>query len=149
IGTITPAEVRAAASTLYPDALPSTRNRHGIVPARAVIMHAHQLGWCGAIRVKQFAVPKSGKHRPVDRAWIDAFMAEADRSGLPHLPALVLFMHYTAARISEAIRLEGQWVDLGKRLVVLEETKEGEYETAALTAELVGRIAALRPRPGV
>lgn len=149
LGTIKPAELRAAANTLYPGATPATRNRQGIAPARAVIMHGHDLGWCGAIKVKQFEVPKSRKHKPVDRAWLDAFLAEADRSKLPHLSALVLFMHYTATRVSEAIRLEGQWIDLNKRLVVLEETKEDEFETAALTAELVGRISALGPRPGV
>lgn len=149
LGTIKPAEIRAASMTIYPNATPATRNRQGIAPARAVVMHGHDLGWCGAIRVKQFEVAKSRKHKPVKRPWLDAFVAEADASGLPHLSALVLFMHYTAARVSEAIRLEGQWIDLGRRIVILEETKEGEYETAALTAELVGRLAALKPQDGI
>lgn len=149
VGSIKPAEIRGATIELYPTATPATRNRQGIAPARAVVMHAHDLGWCGAVKVKQFEVPKSRKHKPVNRAWLDAFIAEADKSKLPHLSALVLFMHYTAARVSEAIRLEGQWIDLSKRLAILEETKEGEYETAALTAELVGRLSALNPRRGV
>lgn len=148
IGSIQPAEIRAAAAALYPNAGPATRNRQAIVPGRAVIMHGHDLGWCGAIRVRQFPVPKSLKHKPADRAWMDAFMAEADRSKLPHLSALALFMHQTAARVSEAIRLKGEHVDLGQRLAVLERTKTGEWSPRGLTSELVARIAALKPLPG-
>lgn len=149
LGTIKPAELRSAAIALYPNAGPATRNRHGIVPARAVILHGHDLGWCAPIKVKQFEVPKSRKHKAVDRAWMDAFMAEADRSLLPHLSALALFMHQTGARVSEAVRLEGQHVDLSRRLAVLERTKTGEWSPRELTAELVARIAGLKPKDGV
>lgn len=147
VGSIKPAEVRAAATALYPAAGPATRNRQGIVPARSVVMHAHDLGWCGAITVRQFEVPKSRKHKPVTRAWVDKFMAEADKSKLPHLSALVLFMHQTGARVSEAVRLTGEYVDLGKRLAVLERTKTDELSPRTLTAELVARIGALEPHP--
>lgn len=143
IGSIKPAEIRMMALTLYPDHLPSTRNRQGIIPARAVINHAHDLGWCGAIRVKQFDVPRSRKNKPVDRAWIEAFLAEADRSGLPHLSACVLFMQHTGARVSEAINLLGEHVDLENRVAVLAKTKTDEWSPRQLTTELVVRIAAL------
>lgn len=148
VGTITPAEIRASAAALYPEAAASTKNRQGIGPARSVVMHAHYLGWCGAIRVKQFEVPKSRKNRPVERIWIDAFMREADASKLPHLSALVLFMHQTGTRISESLRIMGEHVDLGERFVWLEKTKTEEWVSRELTAELVGRIAGLRPKRG-
>lgn len=148
VGSIKPAEIRAAAAAIYPTAAPATRNRQGISPARAVIMYAHDLGWCGAIKVKQFDVPKSRKHRPTDRQWLDAFMAEADKSKLPHLSAIVLFMHYTGTRVSEAVRLTGEHVDLGKRVVMLERTKTDEWSPRKLTAELVARISALGAKDG-
>ncbi len=148
IGSIKPAEIRAMALTLYPTHLPSTRNRQGIIPARAVVNHAHDLGWCGAIRVKQFDVPKSRKNKPVDRAWMDAFLAEADKSGLPHLSACLLFMQQTGARVSEAINLVGEYVDLGERVALLEKTKTDEWSPRQLTAELVVRLAALGLRKG-
>jgi integrase len=148
IGSIKPAEIRAAALVLYPNGSPATRNRQAIIPARAVVNHAHDMGWCGAIRVKQFDVPKSRKHSPVGRAWLDAFIAEADKSGLPHLSAIVLFMHQTGARISEAVNLKGEHVDLGARVVVLEKTKTDEWHPRYLSAECVARIAALGPRKG-
>jgi len=147
LGSIKPAELRSAAAAIYPKAAPATRNRQGIVPARAVILYAHDLGWCGAIKVKQFEVPKSRKHRAVDRKWLVAFMAEADKSKLPHLSALVLFMHQTGARVGEAVRLTGEHVDLGQRVAVLEKTKTDEWSPRDLTLELVSRIAALGAKP--
>lgn len=148
VGSINAGDVREAAFKLYPDASPATRNRQAIVPIRAVLMHAHDRGWRGAIKVKQFEVPKSRKHKPVDKAWLDAFLAEADRSGLPHLAAAVLFMNQTGARVSEAIRLTGEHVDLGKRVAVLEKTKTDEWSVRHLTTGLIARMAALGLRDG-
>lgn len=148
IGSIKPAEIRQMALTLYPTHLPSTRNRQGIIPARAVVNHAHDLGWCGAIRVKQFDVPKSRKNQPVDKAWMAAFLAESDRSGLPHLSACVLFMQQTGARVSEAINLTGEFVDLESRAALLEKTKTDEWSPRHLTAELVVRLSALGMEKG-
>lgn len=143
VGTIKPGEIRAMAAKIYHKAGPATKNRQAIAPARAVINHAHQLGWCNPIKVELFDVPKSRKHKPVDRAWIDAFMRQADADKLYHLSAIVLFMHQTGVRVSEAVRVEGQHVDLANRMVLLERTKTDEFATAYLTSELVVRIAAL------
>ncbi|GLQ36699.1 prophage integrase IntD [Rhizobium albus] len=148
IGTIKPGEIRSAAIKLYPTAAAATRNRQAIIPARAVINHAHDLGWCGPIKVKMFDVAKSRKHKPVDRAWLDAFMAQADADKLWHLSALVLFMNQTAARVSEGVNLMGEHVDLSERLAVLAKTKTEEWSVRHLTAELVARMAALDIQPG-
>ena len=143
IGAIKPAELRAMAIKIYPNGSAATRNRQAIIPARAVINHAHDLGWCGPMKVKMFDVKKSNKHQPVDRAWLDAFMAQADKDKLYHLSAAVLFMNQTAARVSEAVRLMGQYVDLGSRLALLETTKTDEWAACYLTTELVVRLASL------
>ncbi len=148
IGTIKPAEIRSMALVLYPKHSPATRNRQAVIPARAVINHAHDLGWCGPLKVKMFDVPKSNKHKPVEREWIDAFLEQADKDGLPHLAACVLFMHQTAARVSEAINLLGEHVDLNERIAVLAKTKTEEWSVRHLTAELVVRIAALGLQEG-
>lgn len=148
IGTIKPAEIRSMALTIYPKHSPATRNRQAVIPARAVVNHAHDLGWCGPLKVKMFDVPKSNKHKPVDRTWLDAFLAQADKDGLPHLAACVLFMHQTAARVSEAVNLLGEHVDLQARIAVLAKTKTEEWSVRHLTAELVGRMAALGIQDG-
>ena len=148
LSAITPGDVRLAATTLLPNATGATRNRQVLTPAKAVINHAATLGWCQRIAVEAFPVARSRKHKPVTRAWIDAFLAQADKDCLPHLAGLVLFMHQTAARRSEAVRLLGEHVDLGERRAVLAKTKTDEWSVRHLTAELVLRIGALCPQPG-
>lgn len=148
LGSIKPAELRSMAIALYPKGSAATRNRQAIIPARAVINHGHELGWCGPMKAKQFEVAKSRKHRPVDREWIDAFLRQADKDKLPHLSALVLFMHQNAARVSEGVHLLGEHVDLSGAVAVLAKTKTDEWSTRHLSAELVARIAALGLREG-
>lgn len=148
IGSIKPAEIRDASIALYPKASPATRNRQGIIPARAVVNHAHDRGWCGPMRVKAWDVPKSRKNKPVSADWMTAFLAQADKDGLPHLSACVLFMQHTGARVSEAINLLGEHVDLEKRVALLAKTKTDEWSPRYLTAELVVRIAGLGLREG-
>lgn len=149
IGTVKPAEIRSMALKLYPTASPATRNRQALIPARAVVNHAHDLGWCGPMKVKQFEVPKSNKHKPVDRAWLDTFLEQADKDKLYHLSALVLFMNQTAARVSEAVNLMGEHVDLNERIAVLAKTKTDEWSVRHLTAELVARMASLGLQKGM
>lgn len=148
LGKIKPGDLRDMAIKLYPKAVSATRNRQALIPARAVINHGADRGWCPPIKVKMFDVEKSRKHSPVDRAWIDAFMKEADKSKLPHLSAIVLFMHQTGARVAEAVNLTGECVDLSRRVAVLAKTKTEEDSVRHLTAELVVRIAALEPKTG-
>lgn len=148
LNTIAPGDVREAAIKLYPHASPATRNRQVIVPTVAVINHGHSRKWCAPIRVELFPVPKSKKHKPVTDQWLDRFMAQCDRDGLPHLAALVLFMNQTAARVSEAVNLMGEHVDLENRACVLAKTKTDEWSLRYLTAELTLRLAALGIQPG-
>lgn len=148
VGSIKPAEIRAAALKLYPTAGPATRNRQAIIPARAVINHAHDLGWCGPLKVKMFDVPKPNRHKPVDRDWLDRFLAQCATDNLPHLAACVLFMNQTGARVSEAINLLGEHVDLQGRIAVLAKTKTDEWSVRHLTTELVVRIAQLGTAEG-
>lgn len=147
LGKIKPGDVRDMAVTLYPKAANATRNRQALTPAVSVINHGADRGWCAPIKVKGFDVQKSRKHKPVDRSWLNAFMAEADKGKLPHLSAIVLFMHQTGARVAEAVNLTGECVDLQRRVAVLAKTKTEEDSVRSLTAELIGRIAALNPRP--
>lgn len=147
LGGITPGDIRQMAILLYPKAGPATRNRQAIIPARAVIRHGHSRGWCAPISVELYAVPKSRKHKPVDRTWLDAFLKQSDADRLPHLSACVLFMNQTATRVSEAIRLEGQDIHLAQRIAILDRTKTDEDAYRYLTAQLVARVAALNPGP--
>lgn len=147
LGTIKPEEIRQAARSLGPNKKASTRNRQGIVPASAVINHAAEAGWCSKISVGRFPVEKP-RRTTVDRAWIDAFLAQADSDGLPHLAAAILFMWQSGTRVSETARVLPQHVNLHDRVILLEKTKTSQWERRHISHELMLRVANLPMRDG-
>lgn len=136
IKDITSGAVQTAAITLYPKRSAATRNRHVIVPTQAVINHAASLDLCHPLRVKRF--PEDTKiKRPVTWAWIKAFMARAN----PHMGALACFMFMTGARISEALDVKWEDVDLAERRVLIRQTKVGAERRPHMPPELVLAVA--------
>lgn len=147
LGTIKPEELREAARAIYPHGKPSTRNRQGIIPARAVINHAAGKGWCPIISVKNFPVEKV-RRQAADRSWLEQFVARADQDGLPHLAAAVLFMAQNAARVTEAAQVMPEDVDLQSRVITLRHTKTDEWARRHITLELTLRLANLEMTEG-
>jgi integrase len=144
LASIKPGEIREAARVLYPEAKGSTRNRHVIVPARAVINHGASLGWCQPIRVANFPTEKT-RRTAVGRDWIDSFLRQADVDKLPHLAAAVLFTWQTGARASEVSRVLPEHVNLHERTILLERTKT-EWRVCHISRELMLRLANLPTR---
>jgi integrase len=147
LGTIKPEEIRQAARVLGSNKKASTRNRQVIVPACAVINHAADSGWCPKISVTRFPTEKP-RRVAVHREWINAFLAQADRDGLPHLACAILFMFQTGARVSETARVLPEHVDLRARVVLLAETKTSQWERRHISHELMVRLANLPHTPG-
>jgi len=145
---ITPLAVRSAAVELYPDASPATRNRHVITPARAVLYHAHEMGWRMPARIRPFPAPKTRKTVPASRRWLERFVEQCDEDEIPHVAAIVLFMNLTGSRVSEAVNLLGEHVDLGRRTALLVKTKTGLNSLRYLPDHLIERIRAIGPVPG-
>lgn len=148
VTTITPLGVRSAALKLLPDALASTRNRQVITPARAVLYHAHELGWRMPARIRLFPSTKTRQTVPASRKWLETFIDRCDSDGLPHLAACVLFMNLTGARVSEAINLLWEHVDLSKRTALLVKTKTETNSLRHLPDHLVERIRELGSQRG-
>lgn len=149
VDTITPLQVRTAAVELFPRATPATRNRHAITPARAVLYHAHELGWRPPARIRLFPAPKTRHTVPPNRKWLETFIEQCDKDRLPHLAACVLFMNLTGARVSEAIALTGEHVDLRQRTAMLLKTKTSTMSLRYLPDHLVDRMRDLQPIEGV
>jgi len=123
--SIKPKDVRDAARKIYPNAGPATMNRQGITPARAVINHGADQGWCQPIRVKQFPVEKPRRVAAgVD--WVLAFCAASEARGNRRLSVLCRFMFETGTRISEATNLRPKDIDHINRRAFLGKTKNGE-----------------------
>lgn len=141
---IKPGHVQDLARQLYPKAGPATRNRQVIAPVQAIINHSAKRGLCPPIRIERFFVPK---HQPgvatID--WLHAFIEAAS----PRLGAFACFMAMTGARVSEAIRLDWDDVDLVGRTALLRKTKNGDPRTATLPEALVARLEALPDREGL
>lgn len=145
---IAPFDIRDMAMKLLPTHSNATRNRQAITPARAVLNHAYDRGWCAHLRIRNLKVDPTEKRVPASAVWMFAFLMQCERDRLPHLGAMVLMMHQTGARISEACRLEWADVDLPNRRLTLLKTKTSRFSVRHLTDELVARISALPRIPG-
>lgn len=138
---ITPKDIRDAARRAYPNASNATINRQAITPARAVINYGHEQGWCSMIKVKGLPVEKPVR-KAVGREYLDAIR--------PHMPvrafALILFLHQTGRRVSEALNLTPDRVVNGQAFIP--KTKNGEAAWAHLTPELLAILEQVQPRHG-
>ena len=148
LSDIHPYDVRQVAEAVYPDCSGATRNRQAITPTRAVLYHAYDRGWCDAIRIKSFKVDRPIRKRPASAIWLHAFCRQANRDGLDHVAALVLFMATTGARISEAIALCWSEVDLAARTALLLKTKTTTNSLRYLTDDVVERMRGLQAGHG-
>jgi integrase len=140
---ISPGVIRQAAIDLYPKAAAATRNRQIIIPVQAVINLCAELQLCAPIRVKRFPIEKKEK-KPITLEWVRAFASKAP----PHLAALALFMFGTGARISEALRLRWDDVNLQAGTALLKQTKQRSERTARLHPEVIAAMAVLDRYPG-
>ncbi|MBT9373220.1 site-specific integrase [Rhizobium sp. CSW-27] len=142
--SIHPFDIRKMAESIYPAHSNATRNRQAITPARAVMMHGYDRGWCPLIRVRRFKQDRTARPKPASPVWLHTFARQADKDGLQHLSAVVLFMAQTGARISEAVALCWSEVDLTARTALLLKTKTSTNSMRYLTDELAGRLRDLR-----
>ena len=101
-----------------------------------------------AARVRLFPAPKFRKTVPATRRWLETFLDRCDADGLQHLAACVLFMNLTGARVSEAVELLGENVDLRQRTALLVRTKTDTHSLRHLPDHLVERIRDLGLTPG-
>jgi integrase len=110
----------------------------------AVINHAAESELCQRIRVKRFPTERKEK-RPVSWMWVEAFMSSASEN----LAALACYMFLTGARISEALALTWDDVDLRKSTAIIRQTKTGEERRTHLPSVLVVSLGSIPgPRAG-
>ncbi|WP_051949252.1 site-specific integrase [Methylosinus sp. PW1] len=140
---IFPFDIRKMADALYPEHSASSKNRMAITPARAVILHAYQRGWCPYVRVPRFKEGKPKRKSPASQVWLATFIRQCEKDRLPHIAALVLFMATTAARVSEAIALQWSDIDVASKTALLRKTKTGTNSIRHLTDEMIRRLIAL------
>ncbi len=130
--------VNALRRKMLPHAAPASVTRHIITPLRAVLRHAHRHRWCDA---PMFEAPPAPQGRTL-------FMlpAETDRlveAAAPHLRPLIVFLICTGARLSEAIYLDWQDVDIVGARAIFWDTKNGKRRIAELPHRTVLTLSSL------
>jgi integrase len=134
---------RARQAMLAPDAAPATIRRGVIVPLRAVVLHAHRLGWCDA---PHFQIPREPQGRT--RYLLPTEAERLILAAAAHLKPLLIFLLCTGARMSEALELEWRDVDLVGGRAIFWRTKGGRRRVASLPGRAVGALAAIGGRSG-
>ena len=134
---------RAYQVILRPNPSPASRLRSVLAPLRAILNHAARRGWCD---VPRFEVPSQRKPRV-------AYLRPAQATALlhaaaPHLRPLLAFLMFTGARMSEALELQWQDVDLAAGRVVFRKTKGGRERHHDLVPAAIATLAALPHRTG-
>jgi integrase len=143
LANITQAAIDRAARVLYPRATPGTLNRQVYTPTSAVLKRAAKRGLCDPRPIDRPAQPK-GRTR-----WLTP--AEAERliaACWAHLRPLVIFLLYTGARLSEALYLDWQQVNLTRGEVQFLATKNGESRGVPLHLRVLEELSALPHREG-
>jgi len=137
------AEVEKIALELYPTAAPATLKRQVFTPLSAVVNHAAVRGLCPPLRLKRPEEPK-GRVRWIAPELADKLIDEC----APHLRPLVVLLFYTGARVSEALYLDWENVDLTARRVVYRDTKNGLDRGVPLHERVVVELANIPHRDG-
>lgn len=128
---------------LYPGRAPATMNRQVFAPISAVMKHAHKRKLCDYLQIERMAEPQ-GRVRWLPPEDADRLIEHCS----PHLKPLVTFLFYTGARLSEALYLDWQDIDLGRNHVQFIDTKNGEARGVPLHPRVVADLANLEHRQG-
>lgn len=137
LASITQTAVDHAAQTLYPKATPATLVRQVYTPITSIMSRASKSGLCDPV---EFERPKV-KWKPVaipPEKWWPAVQGKAS----PNLWALLVFMSNTGTRVSEALRLKWDDVDMKGSSATLGRTKNGKSRIVTLNAKVVEALQA-------
>jgi integrase len=128
---------------LRPEAAPGTYTRAIVMPLRAILHHAHRLGWCDPPHI---VAPRENPGRT-----LYLLPDEVDRlveAAAPHLQPLIIFLAGAGARMSEAMELDWRDVDLAGGRAIFWRTKGGKRRIAELSPRVVAALANLDHRSG-
>lgn len=135
LAQIDQATVNALAAQLYPGATPATLNRQVFTPVAAVLRAG------GAVLTLRRPKGARGQARTF---WLreDKLFALLDAGDdlHPRFGVLLEFLAYTGARLSEALRLRWEDVELDRAYALLRRTKNSEPQAVHLPPHMVERL---------
>lgn len=134
---------RAYDVILTPKAGPATRLRGVLTPLNAILEHASRRGWCDRPNFERPKQPQSRIAYLLPHQARDLVNAAA-----PHLKPMLVFLITTGARMSEALELDWQDVDLRAGRVTFARTKNGRDRRFDMPPATIATLAALHHRTG-
>ena len=138
LSSVTQEAIDAAALELYPNASAATRNRQVYAPASAVLRRA------GVSMVLKRPKGSAGTPRT---AWLSEDQAfallDAGNAVSPSFGALLTFLLYTGCRLSEALALTCDDVDLVRGLASIVQRKTDSFRVAPLHPCIIAALANL------
>lgn len=147
---ITGSDLADLAQSHYPRCKPQSRKRFVYTWVNAIYRMNAIAERCDLKIFKAPGVPKDKPVEPASEDWIAKFTERAYQRGNTRLAALVFFMTFTAARVSEAIRVAPEDIEQrgGELWVNLRMTKPGVARYVKLHQVVVSALAQLDMEPG-
>jgi len=138
LAEIDQAAIDRAAAVLYPGCKPSTISRQVHTPMAAVMHHAAKSGLCDYLVIEK---PKVAAPAPdwADPHWFKEFWPHCTDK----LRALTHFLLFTGCRVSEALALAPDDVDLSEGWAYIRKTKNEDPRAVHLTPPLIVELANL------
>ena len=129
-----------------------TRTPATVVRYLAALSHClsytqKELGWLSDNPMRNVTKPREprGRARMLTDEERTALLAACLESNNPHLHDIVILLISTAARRNEIVHLKWKQVDFGRRVIVLDETKNGERRVIPIRGE-AERVLATRSK---
>jgi integrase len=147
IGEISGADLHAAANVLMPDAKPATKNREVVRPAATVLHYAadNSNGTFAWLRIKQFKEARP-QTRAVSTDAASALIANAED---PDLKLLLIWLFHQGNRISEALSVEWEHLDLPAATLRVYIAKIDEWRLVDLDPAVVVALGNVPPEQQV
>lgn len=166
---ITHADLVATANRLYPDAVAATKNRGVMKPAAAILHYAARNGWCERIIIERFKEPPP-ETRASSAETAQTILAaiateekdattERERRAAVKKRLLILWLFCHWSRISDALRVDWNHVDLTERTYRIYISKPARWKIKPISSEVwqalandperVGPLFPWRTRSGV
>lgn len=125
------ADIDAAARQLYPGAPAETHNRHVYTPAASILHYAARNKWCPWLRLDR---PKMKEPETRAAAPVVAPLLMANTDGKKRLLVLWLFRH--GSRITMALRIDCERIDLRARTYEAYISKTRKWKTFPINEEV-------------
>jgi integrase len=140
LASISAQDVINLANELYSHTTLSSRNDAVIIPAAAVLHYAAKNGWCQWLKISQFA-RKKPETRSVSDAVAETLINSQPMGSFERLFLLWIFRQ--GNRVTEALGVRWEKVDLPRRTVELWVQKRQEWRNKPLHDEVFEALAAI------